>query len=66
MAAEHGAPRAAASAASAAQAGAFFAPHRKPQPATIALLSRIARTDISSPREQGVRLVFGRGCNVFA
>jgi DnaK suppressor protein len=54
MAAEHGAPRAAASA---AQAGAFFAPHRKPQPATIALLSRIARTDISSPREQGVRLV---------
>ena len=34
--------------------------------ATIPLLSRIARPDISSPREQGVRLVFGRGCNVFA
>jgi DnaK suppressor protein len=44
-------------AASAAQGRRFFAPHRKPQLATIALLSRIARTDISSPREQGVRLV---------
>ena len=43
-----------------------FAPHRKRALATIPLLSRIARPDISSPREQGVRLVFGRGCNVFA
>jgi DnaK suppressor protein len=43
--------------ASAAQGRRFFAPHRKPRPATIPLLSRIARTDISSPREQGVRLV---------
>src|SRR6516164_1863177 len=37
----------------------FFAPHRKKGSAAIPLLSAIARLDISSPREQGVRFAHG-------
>jgi len=39
----------------------FFCSAPKMRAAAIRLLSALARLDISSPREQGVRLVFGMG-----
>src|SRR5262249_17270619 len=56
-------PKPAAAAGQSARANAptpfHFAPHRKSGPAAIPLLSAIARLDISSPREPGVRFAHG-------